>query len=81
MDKEFFIGKIEKLSDDTLKELLKMRMKSNAEILKLAENEATKRGIDTAAIPMNPNRARPSKPKSNGDDEIDWLAILGFFVP
>jgi len=80
MDKNFFIQKIEQLTDDKLKELLQFRTKANAEIMSLAEHEAIKRGIDPSTIPKTTNRARPSQAKSNSEEEISWLRILGFFV-
>jgi hypothetical protein len=80
MDKEFYIGKIQQLTDDKLKELLQLRTKENLQIISLAEIEATRRGIDLKTIQTEPLKSQTGR-KSKKDKEFNWTNFLANFIP
>lgn len=75
IDTEFYIRKIQQLSDDKLKELLQLRTKENADIMDLAETEAIKRGIDVKGIPAD-MKAQTLGTKENQDEGVSWTNVL-----
>jgi len=79
MDREFYFRKIQQLTDDRLKELLQLRTKDNVEIIRLAEAEALKRGIDITTIEPRPKNQTNTKSKK--DKEFSWANFLAYFIP
>ncbi len=76
MDIEFYIRKIEQLSDDKLRELLQLRTKENADIMDIAEREAIKRGIDLQSIPGDKNRDQKPGTKEKNNKGVSWTNVL-----
>lgn len=79
MDREFYLRKIQQLTDDKLKELLKLRTKDNFEIISLAEAEALKRGIDINTIDLTTESKNTAKSKE--EKEFRWTEFLTYFIP
>lgn len=75
-DTEFYIRRIELLSDDKLKELLQLNTKENAAIMQVAEQEATKRGIDPNSIRVDKAIHQKRETKAKKDGGVSWANIL-----
>jgi hypothetical protein len=73
-DTEFYIRKIQQLSDDKLKELLQLRTKENADIMDIADREAIKRGIDPHII--SANNTEKEKKETKKDEGVSWTSVL-----
>lgn len=80
MDKNFYIQKIERLSDDKLKELLQLRNDGNLEIITLAENEAVKRGIDPRTVDVAERKSKSLEARSKKDEGVNWMSFLADFL-
>ena len=78
MDNELFRQKIRLLTDDKLKELLQLRTRGNHEIMELAEEEATERGISFDNI--EPRTVDENKEKTKKDEGIDWMYQIALFL-
>ncbi len=76
VDTEFYIRRIEELSDDRLKELLQLNTEENAAIMQVAEREATKRGIDPNSIRVEKAVHQKLVTKEKKDEGVNWASIL-----
>jgi hypothetical protein len=76
IDTEFYIQKIQQLSDDKLKELLQLRTKENADIMNIAESEAIKRGIDVQSIPADKAGHQKLETKEKNEKGVSWTTVL-----
>ena len=76
IDTEFYIRKIQQLSDDKLKELLALRTKENVDIMDIAGREAIKRGIDPHSISADNAGQQKTGTKEKKDDGVNWTGVL-----
>jgi hypothetical protein len=76
IDTEFYIRKIQQLSDEKLKELLALRTKENRDIMDIADREAIKRGIDPHSISAENAGQRNIGTKQKKDDGVNWAGVL-----
>jgi hypothetical protein len=74
IDKNLYRRKINELTDDKLKELLRLKNKENLDIMELAKEEAISRNLDLSVI------EKKAAPKSGAmtkkEQGINWAGVL-----
>lgn len=80
MDNEFFLPKIKQLTDERLKELIRLKTKENQKIIALAEKEAVDRGIDLKTIDLGAVENGQEKKKTKKDEGVNWMGVIADFL-
>ncbi|HSF71724.1 MAG TPA: hypothetical protein VLA25_05480 [Methylotenera sp.] len=80
MENEFFLPKIKQLTDERLKELIRLKTKENQKIIALAEKEAVDRGIDLKTIDLGAVENGQDKNKTKEDKGLNWLGVIADFL-
>lgn len=80
MDSEFFTQKIKQLTNEKLKELIRLKTKENREIVELAEKEAIERGIDLATIDPRIKEISHKKKMPKSSEGLYWMSVLAQFL-